>query len=57
MATVKAVPCEVWSRVVGYYRPVRDWNKAKQEEFKDRYQHESEGIAKHFGDPVAVERH
>lgn len=30
------VPCEVYSRVVGYYRPVRSWNRGKQEEFKKR---------------------
>jgi len=30
------VPCEVYSRVVGYYRPVQSWNRGKQEEFKDR---------------------
>lgn len=29
-------PCEVYSRIVGYLRPVRQWNKGKQEEFKDR---------------------
>jgi len=29
-------PCEVYSRVVGYYRPVQNWNKGKTEEFKDR---------------------
>ncbi|WP_207729292.1 ribonucleoside triphosphate reductase [Clostridium sp. 'deep sea'] len=28
--------CEVWSRVVGYYRPVQCWNNGKREEFKDR---------------------
>lgn len=28
--------CEVYSRVSGYYRPVSNWNKGKQEEFKDR---------------------
>lgn len=27
---------EVWSRVVGYYRPVQNWNKGKKEEFKQR---------------------
>ncbi len=27
---------EVYSRVVGYYRPVRNWNKGKQEEFRHR---------------------
>ena len=28
--------CEVYSRVVGYLRPVRQWNRGKQEEFKRR---------------------
>jgi ribonucleoside-triphosphate reductase len=28
--------CEVYSRVVGYMRPVSTWNKGKQEEFKER---------------------
>jgi anaerobic ribonucleoside-triphosphate reductase len=27
---------EVYSRVCGYFRPVTDWNKGKQEEFKNR---------------------
>jgi hypothetical protein len=29
-------PCEVFSRVVGYLRPVNQWNKGKKEEFKMR---------------------
>jgi len=29
-------PCEVYSRIVGYLRPVQQWNEGKQEEFKDR---------------------
>ncbi len=33
---VKAVPVEVYSRIVGYYRPVQNWNDGKKEEFKDR---------------------
>lgn len=28
--------CEVFSRVVGYFRPVNMWNDGKREEFKDR---------------------
>jgi len=35
--TVKAVKAEVYSRVVGYYRPVQDWNRGKQEEFSQRH--------------------
>lgn len=31
-----SAPCEVFSRVVGYLRPVKQWNKGKQEEFKLR---------------------
>lgn len=33
---VKAIPCDVYSRVVGYYRPIQYWNEGKREEFKDR---------------------
>ncbi len=27
---------EIYSRVVGYFRPVADWNKGKKEEFSNR---------------------
>jgi hypothetical protein len=33
--TIK-VPTEVFSRVSGYFRPVKQWNKGKQEEFLER---------------------
>jgi len=29
-------PCEVYSRIVGYLRPVVQWNFGKQQEFKER---------------------
>jgi ribonucleoside-triphosphate reductase len=29
-------PCEIYSRVVGYLRPVKQWNKGKQEEYNLR---------------------
>jgi len=29
-------PCEVYSRIVGYLRPVSQWNFGKQQEFKER---------------------
>lgn len=32
----KRQPCEVYSRVVGYLRPVKQWNDAKQSEFFGR---------------------
>ena len=28
--------CEVWSRVMGYYRPVQEWNVGKRSEYADR---------------------
>ncbi len=32
----RKVPCEVYSRIVGYLRPVRNWNDGKRQEFEDR---------------------
>jgi anaerobic ribonucleoside-triphosphate reductase len=32
----KRTKCEIYSRVVGYMRPVNQWNKGKQQEFADR---------------------
>lgn len=29
-------PCEVYSRIVGYYRPISQWNDGKQQEFAER---------------------
>jgi hypothetical protein len=29
-------PCEVWSRVMGYHRPVSNWNTGKRGEFAER---------------------
>lgn len=36
METKNRTRCEVYSRVVGYLRPVQQWNEGKQEEFKER---------------------
>lgn len=33
---LKVIPTEIYSRVVGYYRPTSQWNKGKQAEFEDR---------------------
>jgi len=30
------IPCEIYSRVVGYYRPVDQWNAAQKEQFRER---------------------
>lgn len=36
MNEVHGSKCEVYSRVVGYLRPVQNWNKGKKEEFAMR---------------------
>jgi len=33
---MKKMPTEIYSRVVGYFRPVNQWNAGKQEEFAQR---------------------
>ena len=38
---------EVYSRIVGYYRPIQMWNKGKKEEFKDRLAYHEEKSLKH----------
>ena len=40
--------CEVYSRVVGYIRPVNYWNKGKKEEYKERKIYSP----KHFGKEI-----
>lgn len=36
LENTKGSNCEVYSRVVGYLRPVQNWNKGKKEEFSMR---------------------
>jgi hypothetical protein len=36
MSEKRVIQCEVYSRVVGYIRPVNQWNPGKQEEFAER---------------------
>ena len=39
-------PAEVYSRVVGYFRPVQNWHVGKQEEFSDRIEYDEKISAK-----------
>ena len=41
---IRKVPCEVYSRIVGYLRPVQNWNKGKKQEFKERQTYKVERI-------------
>lgn len=36
LAHVEGTPTEVYTRIVGYYRSVRNWNIGKKEEYKER---------------------
>lgn len=39
----KRIPVECYSRVVGYFRPVEQWAKGKQEEFRQRKTYDANG--------------
>jgi ribonucleoside-triphosphate reductase len=44
------VPCEVFSRVVGYFRPVQVWNVGKKAEFSERkHFNEAKSLKSSFG--------
>ena len=36
-------PAEIYSRITGYYRPVKNWNDGKSQEFKDRVTYTVDG--------------
>jgi ribonucleoside-triphosphate reductase len=36
LSNVTGTPAEVYSRIVGYYRSVRNWNRGKREEYGER---------------------
>jgi ribonucleoside-triphosphate reductase len=36
LLAVQGTPTEVYTRIVGYYRSVRNWNKGKKEEYRFR---------------------
>jgi anaerobic ribonucleoside-triphosphate reductase len=44
--------CEVWSRSVGYLRPVDQWNPGKQAEFRDRRTYDRQLEEQELGVPV-----
>ena len=46
LTKVKGSETEVYARIVGYYRSVRNWNKGKREEFGQRVMFENENKAK-----------
>ena len=51
--TETKVACEVYSRIVGYMRPINQWNKAKKEEFYERRPIQKEQIDRITGGYIA----
>ena len=41
-------PCEIWTRVMGYFRPVANFNKGKKSEFKERVYFSQKKAAEHI---------
>ncbi|MCQ2610666.1 MAG: hypothetical protein MJ169_02865 [Treponema sp.] len=58
LADVHGTQTEVYARIVGYYRAVRNWNKGKSDEYKLRKMFTTEASNRFDGDeaPVAVKK-
>lgn len=41
----KLVPTEVYSRIVGYFRPVDQWNSGKKEEYRERINYNLQNVS------------
>ena len=56
LSQVEGTPAEVYSRIVGYYRSVRNWNKGKREEYGERrlYRLSDAGDDSFAGDALAA---
>ena len=52
----KKVPCEVYSRVVGYYAPVSKWNRGKRVEFDERKPYSVEESLERMMFETAIDR-
>ncbi|RJR31903.1 MAG: hypothetical protein C4574_00690 [Candidatus Latescibacterota bacterium] len=44
------MPTEVYSRIVGYYRPVQCWNEGKKQEYAERNKYDTSVT------PAAIEK-
>ena len=44
LSSVEGTPAEVYSRIVGYYRSVRNWNRGKREEYGERRLYRVSGL-------------
>lgn len=47
-------PCEIWTRVMGYHRPVSEFNKGKKSEYYSRVCFCEAKAVKHIGEEYAI---
>jgi thiol-disulfide isomerase/thioredoxin len=55
--TVRGTETEVYTRIVGYYRSVKNWNKGKREEYRHRVTFGAEADTGNAADRKAEIRH
>lgn len=51
-APIEGTPCEVYTRIVGYYRSVRNWNPGKKAEYPERVMFEIGDLPEITAKPV-----
>ena len=49
-------PCEIWTRVMGYHRPVSSFNRGKKSEFRERKNFREEKVQVHLVDAAQLFR-
>ena len=47
--------CEVYSRIVGYFRPIHRWNIGKKQEYKDRVSYKIKNLEFIKEEPLKAE--
>ena len=49
------IPVETYSRVVGYFRPVSQWNKGKKSEYLERNEWSYNDVLKALNEPICIQ--
>lgn len=56
LENVRGTETEVYARIVGYYRSIRNWNKGKKDEYKHRKLFEVENVSQHLPNDTTEEK-
>ncbi len=54
LADSERQPCEIWTRVMGYHRPVSEFNKGKKSEYYSRVCFCEEKAVRHLNEELAL---